>query len=331
MNFNPLDLLIAAIGPLLLSLLLGGRYIAFLQKRYMGQYIREDGPQSHLSKAGTPTAGGVLILICMALPVLLLGWIHGQAFFTPSLASLMLVTFGLGGLGFIDDYLKITKKQNKGVTGYMKLMVQFGLGYAIGWIAMNTNANPHGTLHIFNWAQFNLELAYPFYTAFVVMATSNALNLTDGLDGLASGTALLSFMTLSMMLAISKQPGLSLLSQAFAGASLGFLVFNRNPARIFMGDTGSLALGGALATLAMLGGFDFWLILLASVYILETLSVIIQVVSFKTRGKRVFRMSPLHHHYELGGWSETRVVFTFVTFQFVTCALAGILYNFSVQ
>jgi phospho-N-acetylmuramoyl-pentapeptide-transferase len=310
--------LVAGAAPLILSLLLGQPYINFLRKRYMGQYIREDGPQSHLSKAGTPTAGGVLILLAFLFGLGCLAYLRPGFLSTPVLlVAGVTIVFGL--LGFVDDYLKISKKKNKGVSGYTKLIVQVVAGAAVGWWAMQ---QPNGSVvDFFGLVQFELGWLYLAFAAFVVTACSNAVNLTDGLDGLASGTALITFMTLSMML-LPTQPDLALVSMMLAGAALGFLVFNRYPARIFMGDTGSLALGGALGALAVAGKVEFWLTLLAAIYIAETLSVILQVISFKTTGKRIFRMSPLHHHFELGGWKETKVVFSFVTVQFLACGLA---------
>jgi phospho-N-acetylmuramoyl-pentapeptide-transferase len=322
-------MILAALAPLGLSLVLGGHYIRFLQTRYMGQYIREDGPESHQSKAGTPTAGGVLILVAVLFAALCLFLAKGIAFFTVPVLCVLGITLLFGGLGFVDDYLKISKKKNKGVSGYTKLLVQIVAGALIGWLALQTN--PAGTVSFFNWFSVDLGWVYPLFSAFVVTGASNAVNLTDGLDGLASGTALMTFMTFSLMLLASagvpSHPELALLAQAFAGAVLGFLFFNRHPARVFMGDTGSLALGGAMGAMAIVGHLELWLFFLAAIYILETLSVILQVWSFKTTGKRIFRMSPLHHHFELGGWSETRVVYSFVTVQFVCCALAVFLYN----
>lgn len=321
--------LTAAIAPLTASLALGGPYIRFLQRRMMGQYIREDGPQSHQSKAGTPTAGGVLILLSVLAAVVGLALLRGGAFLHPPVGTVLLVMLVFGALGFSDDWLKITKKKNKGISGYTKLAVQGLAGVLAGWISMQ-RGNPAGTVHLFHWVSVDLGLLYPLFAAFVITASSNAVNLTDGLDGLASGTAILTFMTFSLMLFHGQQTDLALLAQALAAASLGFLMFNRHPARVFMGDTGSLALGGAMGAMAVAGRLEFWLIFLAVIYILETLSVILQVASFKTTGKRIFRMSPLHHHFELGGWSETRVVYSFITVQFVGCLLAVFLYH-SVQ
>jgi phospho-N-acetylmuramoyl-pentapeptide-transferase len=238
------------------------------------------------------------------------------------------VTLAFGLLGFVDDYLKISKKKNKGVTGYTKLAVQVVAGLGAGWYAWQSL--PHGgDVSVFGWFSLPFGFLYPLLAAFIVTGASNAVNLTDGLDGLASGTALMTFITLAMMLLATGQGALGLFSLGVAGACLGFLMFNRNPARIFMGDTGSLALGGAFGALVVLGKLECWALLLGAVFIVETLSVILQVYSFKTTGKRIFRMSPLHHHFELGGWSENRVVYSFVTFQFFCCTLAVFLYNFA--
>lgn len=322
-GFFDVDTLVAAVTPLVFSLLVGGPYISFLQRRYMGQYIREDGPQSHHAKAGTPTAGGVMILAAVCVAVIALMLLRGTGFVQGPVGAVLLVTLVFGVLGFSDDYLKIAKKKNKGVSGYTKLLVQALMGALAGWIAMGNN--PAGTVNVFNFFQLDLGLAYPLFSAFVVTAASNSVNLTDGLDGLAAGTSVLTFMAFSLLLMHTHHTDLGLLAQIFAGASLGFLIFNRHPARVFMGDTGSLALGGAMGALAVAGYLECWLVFLAVIYILETLSVIMQVASFKTTGKRIFRMSPLHHHFELGGWSETRVVYSFVTIQFIGCVLAVFL------
>lgn len=319
------DAVWAGLAPLGLILVSGGKYIDFLKKRYMGQYIREDGPESHQSKKGTPTAGGVLILLAFVFGMFCLSVLKRPSFPTPQALWVLGITLVFGALGFIDDYLKISKKKNKGVSGYTKLAVQVLAGGALGWWMMQNN--PAGSVSVFGLTSINLGWLYPFFTAFVITGSSNAINLTDGLDGLASGTSFMTFMAFSLMLFASGQTDLALVSQMLAGASLGFLMFNRYPARVFMGDTGSLALGGALGALAITARMEFWLTFLAAVYILEVLSVILQVISFKTTGKRIFRMSPLHHHFELGGWHETRVVYTFVTFQFVCCVLAVFLYN----
>lgn len=321
-----MDAVLAALTPLAVSMALGGPYIEFLRKRYMGQYIREDGPQSHQSKAGTPTAGGVLILLSFFAGVGLLIALKGSALLTPPVLLTLGVTLVFGLLGFVDDYLKISKKKNKGVSGYTKLIVQVLAGLVTGWYVMQSAPNG-GDVSVFGLFQLPLGYLYPLLSAFIITGASNAVNLTDGLDGLASGTSLMTFITLALILFVNGAMELGLLSLGLAGAALGFLLFNRYPARIFMGDTGSLALGGAFGALVVLGRIECWALLLGAIFIVETLSVILQVYSFKTTGKRIFRMSPLHHHFELGGWSENRVVYSFVTFQFLCCTLAVFLYN----
>jgi phospho-N-acetylmuramoyl-pentapeptide-transferase len=320
--------LLAALIPLLASAFLGGPYIKWLKERMFGQFIREDGPQSHQAKAGTPTAGGVLILVTTMIGLLATWLLRGNGFWNQSVLAVLFVTFVFGLLGFSDDALKIFKKKNKGVTGYTKLAVQVITGLIAGWICLHDNRL--GTISFWGLFDIQLGLLYPVFAAFVITGASNAVNLTDGLDGLAAGTAVMSLMTLTLMLFFTHSIDLALLTQILAGACLGFLMFNRHPARVFMGDTGSLALGGAIGALAVAGHLEMWLLFLAIIYIVETMSVILQVISFKTTGKRIFRMSPLHHHFELSGWSELRVVYTFITVQFIGCALAVLLYN-SVQ
>lgn len=326
MKLLQLDAALAAAVPFVVSLVLGGSYIQFLRQRYMGQYIREDGPQSHQSKAGTPTAGGVLILLAFLVGIGILVALKNGALLTIPVLLVLGVTVIFGLLGFVDDYLKISKKKNKGVSGYTKLIVQVLAGIVTGWYVMSANPGG-GNVSVFGLLTVPLGYLYPLFAAFIVTGASNSVNLTDGLDGLAAGTSLMTFMTLSLILFGNGQVELGLVSMALASACLGFLMFNRNPARIFMGDTGSLALGGAFGALVVVGRIECWALLLGAIFIVETLSVILQVYSFKTTGKRIFRMSPLHHHFELGGWSENKVVFNFVTFQFLCCTLAVFLYN----
>jgi phospho-N-acetylmuramoyl-pentapeptide-transferase len=326
MNLTHTAAAIAGLAPFAFSQALGGKYIDFLKNRYMGQYIREDGPQSHQSKAGTPTAGGVLMLAAFLFGIGAVAALQGPAFLSAPVLLVVGVTIAFGLLGFVDDYLKISKKKNKGVSGYTKLMVQVVVGATLGVYMMLTSP-AGGTVSLFGLASIDMGWLYPVFTAFVITGASNSTNLTDGLDGLASGTLLMTFMTLSLLLFGISQPDLAMVSQALAGACLGFLLFNRYPARIFMGDTGSLALGGALGALVILGKVEMWIALLGAIYILESVSVILQVISFKTTGKRIFKMSPLHHHFELCGLKETQVVYSFVTFQFLCCLLAVFLYN----
>ncbi len=309
--------------PALMWLLVGPFYIRYLSAKTFGQYIREDGPQSHHKKAGTPTAGGVLILITVLVAML------GFMAFVPQLATpnilwllLVLIVFGL--LGFSDDYLKITKQKNKGLSGWSKLAIQVATSGALGaWVFMQGQTS----VSLFGMGSFDLGWLYPLFVILVMTGASNAYNLTDGLDGLAGGTGTLTFVGFAFMFA-GTHPDLMLFSLLLAGGCLGFLAFNRHPAKIFMGDTGSLALGGVMGALAVLGKIEMFLLLLGGIYVIETLSVMLQVSYFKaTKGKRLFKMSPLHHHFELSGWKEPTVVLTFTMAQALLSVIAVLLYN----
>ena len=305
--------------PFLAVLATGSFYMDFLKKRYLGQYIREDGPESHQSKAGTPTMGGVLIIGAFLLGVGAMAVLDDRLLTLETWVVLIVVLI-FAALGFIDDYQKITKKNNKGLSGYSKLAIQLSTGVAVGLFLMN-NYGIQG-VDVFGQTYWQLGWLFPVFTMLVITGASNAVNLTDGLDGLAAGCLAISFIALAAMLYNAQQPELTILTLILAGACLGFLGFNKHPAQVFMGDTGSLALGGALGVLGVLGGLPMWLLLIGGVYVLETLSVIIQVVSFKSTGKRVFRMAPLHHHFELGGMAETKVVRLFYGIQLVLALLA---------
>ncbi len=279
---------------LLLTLLSGIPYLDFLKKKFYGQYICEDAPSSHTTKSGTPTTGGI-ILVLPAVVAGLLALIMDRSFgLKPALAIVAFILFML--LGFNDDYLKITKKHNKGIGAKRKLLFQA----AIALIP---------ALYMYFYTDSPLWLI--FFGVFVVVGASNAVNLTDGLDGLAAGTSFFAFIACAVICYFKGATGLAIVSAAIAGSCLGFLRYNKNPAKMFMGDTGSLALGGVLGTIAVLGGFELWLAIIGGVFVIETLSVIIQVISFKATGKRVFKMSPIHHHFELSGWSEPGVVYVF--------------------
>jgi phospho-N-acetylmuramoyl-pentapeptide-transferase len=310
--------------PAILWLASGGWYIQFLKNRMMGQYIREDGPQSHHKKAGTPTMGGLLILATVVIS--LLGFIVVHRYLvTPALLLSLLVMTVFGALGFSDDFLKITKKKNKGLSGWAKLAIQVFSGLLLGLYMLRIPGD--SVVSFFGHGQIDLRWFYPLLTIFMLTGSSNAFNLTDGLDGLAGGAGFMTFIGFAFLLG-QTHPELVLFSLLLAGGCLGFLVFNRYPARIFMGDTGSLALGGVMASFAILGKVELYLLFLGGLYIVETLSVILQVAFFKaTHGKRLFKMSPLHHHFELSGWKEQTVVLTFIFAQLLLSVLAILLYN----
>ena len=320
---NPLVLFI----PMLVWLVTGPFYIGWLKQKQFGQFIREDGPQSHQQKAGTPTMGGLLILLSALLTL------TGVLIVTPRLLEptwlnpllgCMLVLVAFGALGFSDDWLKVTRHHNKGVTGWTKLAVQVLTGLIIGLWVMKTQ--PLGSVVSVGSWQWDVGWGYPLLAAFLITGASNAYNITDGLDGLAASTGIVTFAGLAFILSLN--PALTIVSMTLAGGCLGFLFFNRHPAKIFMGDTGSLALGGAMACLAMFGKIEALLPLVTALYVIETLSVILQVGYFKlTQGKRLFKMSPLHHHFELCGWSEVAIVLCFALIQAAFSLTAVLLYN----
>ncbi|MFJ7913358.1 MULTISPECIES: phospho-N-acetylmuramoyl-pentapeptide-transferase [unclassified Lysinibacillus] len=280
--------------------------IPLLRRLKFGQSIREEGPQSHMKKAGTPTMGGIIFLLAIILTTVGVG--SFLDLFTTYTVVLLLVLVGFGLIGLLDDSLKVVFKRNLGLTSIQKLIGQIVIA----------------VLAYFLLGSFDTTLAIPFtdwtidlgnfYVAFLIfwlVGFSNAVNLTDGLDGLVAGTASIAFAAFGVIALFQEQADIALFAFAVTGALLGFLLFNANPAKVFMGDTGSLALGGALAMVSVLVKAELLLLLIGLVFVIETLSVILQVGSFKLRKKRIFKMSPIHHHFELSGWSEWKVVLVF--------------------
>lgn len=320
----------ATVTALLISLLFGPFVIRHLQQLRIGQHIQEDGPQTHLSKAGTPTMGGVLIISSVLISVLLWAQLDQPYIF--------LLTFSFmwfGGIGFLDDYLKITKEQSLGLRGWHKIFLQT-IGalaiayylYRLGPVAKDgLTAKTAIIIPFFKNLRPDLGLLFIPFATLVIVGTSNAVNLTDGLDGLAIGCTLfvaatfgvLGYITSHQQLAnyldIAHLPAsgeaAAIFCAALIGAGLGFLWYNCHPAQVFMGDTGSLALGAALGTVAILIKEELLLVLVGGIFVVEALSVIIQVWSYRTRKKRVFKMSPLHYHFELLGWKESKIVIRF--------------------
>jgi len=293
----------------LLALFFGHYALIFLRKLKLGQHIREEGPQSHLSKGGTPTMGGIIFLLPACLVTLLFARANLHTLLV--LVSILLIA----GLGWIDDWQKVALKHNKGITPRQKLAGQMGIGALLGLYMLFGIPEFQPLLNL-PFTDLRVSLGW-FYLPFVIFfftATTNAVNLTDGLDGLATTLAIISLAALVALLIM--QGGLTdpvrytgiVLGLSALGGCLGFLWFNAHPAQVFMGDTGSLALGGILSVIAILGGLELWFAIIGLVFVAETLSVIIQVAYFKRTRKRIFRMSPLHHHFELGGWKETQVV-----------------------
>jgi phospho-N-acetylmuramoyl-pentapeptide-transferase len=294
----------------LVSVLLSPIFIPFLRRLKFGQSIREEGPKSHQKKTGTPTMGGVMILFSIIVTTLVM--INKFSVLSVEIFLLLLVTFGFGLLGFLDDFIKVVMKRNLGLTSRQKLVGQLIITIIFFVVFIqhdfSTVVGIPGT-----GLSYDLGWFYIVFLVFMLVGGSNAVNLTDGLDGLLAGTAAISFGAFAVLAWDQSQYDIAIFSVAVVGAVLGFLVFNAHPAKVFMGDTGSLALGGAIAAIAILTKLEILLVIIGGIFVLETLSVIIQVISFKTTGKRVFKMSPLHHHYELVGWSEWRVVVTFWT------------------
>lgn len=292
--------------------LVGPVLIPYLHKLKFGQSIRECGPASHMKKSGTPTMGGLMMLAALIIALL---W--GQ--FTPHVIIALVLTVGHAVIGFIDDYIKVVMKRNLGLTAKQKFLLQFILAGAYVYFAET---------HIRNtelWVPFvnmTVDLGWGYYVlAFLLLVgTTNAVNLTDGLDGLVSFVSLPVTMVFAFIAYMQGMLDLCGFSLGLTGACLGFLLFNRHPAQVFMGDTGSLALGGAVAAMALLTHTELLLVLVGGIYVAEALSVIIQVTYFRfTGGKRIFRMAPLHHHFELGGWKEVKVVRVFTL---VSCVLS---------
>ncbi|MCA1062280.1 phospho-N-acetylmuramoyl-pentapeptide-transferase [Rossellomorea sp. AcN35-11] len=294
----------------LITVLLAPVFIPFLRRLKFGQSIRDEGPQSHQKKTGTPTMGGIVFLVSIVITTFIMTGKYSEP--GPETYLMILVTVGFGLLGFLDDFIKVVMKRNLGLTSKQKLLGQIVISI-IFYIIYTQNDFP--TTVSIPLTDFSMELGwlYCLFIIFWLVGFSNAVNLTDGLDGLVSGTSAIAFGALAVLAWNQSQYDVAIFGVAVVGAVLGFLVFNAHPAKVFMGDTGSLALGGAIATIAILTKLEIILILIGGVFVIETLSVILQVASFKTTGKRIFKMSPLHHHYELVGWSEWRVVVTFWT------------------
>ncbi len=323
----------ASATALLIGLLLGPAFIRWLRaKQGKGQPIRADGPQTHLAKRGTPTMGGLLILISVAISVLL--WMDLT---NPFVWACLLVTAGFGLIGFLDDYDKVKKAHHAGLSGRMRLFLEFAIAGFATWLMIRAGGSQL-YLPFVQGPVADLSWAYIAFGAFVIVAFGNAVNLTDGLDGLATMPviiAAMAFLLISYLVGnvkfaeylgiphVNGAGDLTVLLLAIIGAGLAFLWFNAPPAAVFMGDTGSLALGGALGAVAVATHHEFVLVIIGGLFVLEAASVVIQVFFYKHTGKRVFRMAPIHHHFEHIGWSEPTVVIRFWIVSFVL-ALAGL-------
>jgi len=329
--------ILGALTALFIALLVGPSMIRRLSQYKVGQVVREDGPQSHLSKSGTPTMGGSLVLVAIAFSTLLWGDLSNRYVWL-----VLLVTIGFGAIGWRDDYLKLVKKNSRGLPARQKYLYQSLIGLMAAFYLYFTATLPVETQLVFPFFKHLLWPLGPFFIIvayFVIVGTSNAVNLTDGLDGLAILPAVMVAAALGIFayatgnwqfanyLAIPYVSGvgeIAVFCSAMVGAGLGFLWFNTYPAQVFMGDVGALSLGAALGIIAVIVRQELILFLMGGIFVLETVSVILQVASFKLTGKRIFRMAPIHHHFELKGWPEPRVIVRFwiITFILVLCGLA---------
>lgn len=299
-------------------LTLAGTMIALplLRKTKAGQNIREEGPKSHLTKAGTPTMGGVPI-ICSVTVVCLF-----QSELSPDMFIILASFLAFGFLGFLDDFMKISMKRNLGLTAKQKIALQMII--AVSLAIYQAKVSAYGTYIAIPFvnAYWDLGFFYVPFVAFVVVSMANSVNLTDGLDGLASGVTMIVAMFLALVAGAYRFVDAQLFCSTLSGACLAFLIFNRHPAKIFMGDTGSMALGGGIAAAAIIMNMELIIPIAGGVYVVEALSVILQVLYFKTTGgRRLFKMAPLHHHFELSGWTETRVVAFFWVLTLALCIL----------
>ena len=315
-------LAVAFLLGIILCLLFGVPYIDFLKKHMIGQYVKDCAPETHAKKQGTPTTGGVFIIVATILGSII-ALAMNQSLDTEAfiiLLTLLFYTFE----GFQDDYLKIKEKKNDGMSAKGKLLRQIAIALLPTLYLMMTKTGATDVAI----GHYNLHLSwlYPIFAVFVITGASNAYNLTDGLDGLAASTGTFAFSACALIAYFSGYPEAAIISACLAGALVGFLKYNKPKAEVFMGDTGSLAIGGLLGTVAVLGKFEILLVLIAGVFVMETLSVIIQVASFKSTGKRVFKMAPIHHHFELCNWSEKKVVTVFAAVSAILSVSSVVIY-----
>lgn len=303
----------------IVTVVLGFFGIPLLKKLKARQSVREEGPKSHRVKSGTPTMGGIFMLAASLVVVLF------NKMIDPAVLWLLFLTIGHGILGFLDDFIKAEKKRNLGLTARQKMLGQLILAGLFCWGVVDTLGLPFSIAIPFTQCDISIGWFYYPFVILVIVGTSNAVNLTDGLDGLASGCCIIAFSAYAVYCYMNGVNDLGYFIIILAGSCAGFLFFNYHPAKVFMGDTGSLALGGAIAGIAVITRTELLLIFLGLIFVLEALSVIIQVASFQLTGKRVFKMSPLHHHFELSGWSEVHVVWAFWFFEGLAACLSLIL------
>jgi len=321
------EILIGGVASLLICMFLGPEFISWLREREFGQHIREDGPEGHHEKAGTPTMGGIVIFVAVSVPFLIL----------TDYRAVSLAVFGTAlataGLGLADDVAKVRKMRSLGVSGKTKLAVQALIAIAL-WLVATRYVGLSETLRLrVIDASVDLGYFYPVLILLVLMGATNGVNLTDGLDGLAAGCCAIVLLAFTAMTFITAGPGqtdLALLSACLVGACVGFLWFNSFPASVFMGDTGSLGLGGAIAGLAVMTKTEVLLLLIGGIFVIEALSVLIQVFAFQRFRRRVFLMAPIHHHFEMMAWSETKIILRFWIVAAICSAIGFTLYQQSI-
>jgi phospho-N-acetylmuramoyl-pentapeptide-transferase len=323
------DVLIAGIVAMVISIVAGPRFINFLRLREYGQPIREEGPAEHAVKQGTPTIGGLLILFSAAVPYLIL-----SNYSTPAL-TVCFCAVGCGAIGFLDDYIKVTHRRSLGLNGRWKLLGLAAITAVVGWVAYHRDFSTD-----LYFPGFSIPLSWAWYPfLFLIIAgAANGVNLTDGIDGLAAGTGIIAVFTYTAMTVIayirSGVPGhreirlldLSIVGAALIGGLVGFLWYNAFPAEVFMGDTGSMAIGGALAGFAIMTKTEVLLVFVGGIFLIEALSVMLQVFSFKYFGRRLFLMAPIHHHFEMKAWSATKIMVRFWILTAILCACGFALY-----
>ena len=325
------EVLLSGIFAMVISIVAGPKFIEFLRKNELGQFIREEGPKGHSVKQGTPTMGGLLIMISMAVPFLVFSELS-----LPAL-TVFFVTLGCAAIGFADDWMKLMRRRSLGLSGRWKLLLLGAITVIVAVVAENRDLKTSVYVPL---ADVDIPLSYAWYgLLFIIIAgAANGVNLTDGLDGLASGTAAFSLLTYTAMAVVAFLVGqrggaedvadldLAILGASLIGATIGFLWYNAFPAQVFMGDTGSMGLGGAIAAFAIMTKTEVLLIFIGGIFLIEALSVMLQVFFFKWKGKRILLMAPIHHHFEMKAWSETRIMVRFWIAAAILCASAFVLY-----
>jgi phospho-N-acetylmuramoyl-pentapeptide-transferase len=307
---------------MLITIFLGPKFIEYLHLKEFGQHIREEGPEEHHAKAGTPTMGGLIIFVAIAIPYLVLSDRDTQSL------AVFAVAIGCAAIGFADDWIKIVKRRSLGLSARWKLLAQITLAVGLWWVAMEqVGLDPTLRTRILETDIYIGPVLYLVITFLVIAGASNGVNLTDGLDGLAAGSGAIVLLAYTAITITNGQEGLAVLSACLVGASVGFLWFNSFPASIFMGDTGSLGLGGAIGALAVMTQTELLLIILGGIFVIEALSVAVQVIAFKLSRRRVFLMAPIHHHFELLAWSETKIMLRFWIIAAVCSGIGYTLYQ----